>query len=98
MGLHDDVRLIYKAASILMLSASPLFLAKIIGAYLQARGMFFYVTVSYIIKMVVCLLLLFFARKLSVVSVSYAWLFGDIVLFVVLLIGIFMVGKRDAYA
>lgn len=98
MVLHDDVRLIYKAASILMLSASPLFLAKIIGAYLQARGMFFYVTVSYTIKMVVCLLLLFFARKLSVMSVSYAWLFGDIVLFVVLLIGIFMVGKRDAYA
>lgn len=83
-------------ASIMLFAASPLFLSRVITAYLQALGKFGFVSLVYSIKTAFCLLIAIVFYLGEIVSVNYiavTWVLGEVLLLIMLYIKSHKTGK-----
>ncbi|MGL4335866.1 MAG: hypothetical protein ACRCST_03155 [Turicibacter sp.] len=87
---------IIECSSIMLFAAVPLFLSRVITAYLQALGRFSYVSLSYSIKTAFCIIaiaVLFFVNFVNINDIAIIWVLGEIVLLLMLYVDLKVANK-----
>ncbi|CDL84461.1 hypothetical protein [Xenorhabdus cabanillasii] len=85
--LGNNLLFIIQSSRILLFSAAPLFINTVLAGLLISRGFFSYNMKSYTLKtifVIVTLIFLFEFRLVSLQSVSFSWILGDLLLMFIL--------------